>query len=58
MSVTGLVGRVRRSLDSKLPIAVHWPAWARAHPLTLKLRLVLVTAAAVVATARRGSSTI
>ena len=47
MSLTGLVGRVRRSLDSRLPIAVHWPAWASAHPLTLKLRLVLVTAAAV-----------
>ncbi len=47
MTPTNVVDRVRASAGSIFPISVRWPAWARALPVTLTARLVLLTATAV-----------
>ncbi len=47
VSQVDVARRARTAVASVFPISVRWPAWARAHPVTLQLRLVLLTAAAV-----------
>jgi len=47
MTELDLVGRARKAVHSFFPISVRWPAWLRAHPVSLQMRLVLLTATAV-----------
>ncbi len=47
MSRSDVGRRAQRAIDTFFPISVRWPAWARAHPLTLQLRFVVLTATAV-----------